>query len=208
VTENGLQLLLARDVSRETSEALNGFLDRVRRWTTTINLVSRGTVADLYSRHLLDSAQLFAHLRPGDRTWADLGSGGGFPGIVIAILARELQPELHVTLVEADRRKATFLRMVVAEWAPSATVIAARTEEIPRLGAEIVSARALAPLTTLLGMAERHLAPNGVALFPKGQNYRAEIATARQTWHFDLEETRSLTRDTAALLKIKDIRRA
>ncbi|MES2145149.1 MAG: 16S rRNA (guanine(527)-N(7))-methyltransferase RsmG [Pseudomonadota bacterium] len=195
-------------VSRETEARLGAFLDRVALWTVKINLVSRGTIADLHARHLLDSAQLLDHARSSDRIWADLGSGGGFPAIVIAIIARDIRPDIRFTLVESDKRKATFLRMIVAEQRLSATVVAARIESVPPLKADVVSARALAPLDRLLGMAERHLATDGIALFPKGETYRAEIATARKTWHFDVEDTPSVTRDAAALLKIKDIRRA
>lgn len=200
--------LLGLKVSRETEAALDAFLDQVSRWTAKINLVSRGTVTDLRRRHLLDSAQLFTQVRPTDLSWADLGSGGGFPGMVIAILARELQPGLRLTLVESDRRKATFLRMIAAELRVSAEVRAARIEDVSPLEADVVSARALAPLDVLLALATRHLSSSGTALFLKGATYRDEIATARQTWHFDVEEVPSVTQDGAALLKIKDIRRA
>jgi 16S rRNA (guanine527-N7)-methyltransferase len=200
--------LVGLKVSRETELALDAFLKQVARWTGKINLVSPGAVAELGKRHLLDSAQLFRHIRPTDLSWADLGSGGGFPGMVIAILARELRPDLRLTLVESDRRKATFLRMIAAELHLSAEVRAERIDDVPPLGADVVSARALAPLVLLLAMAKRHLAPDGTALFLKGATYRDEIATARQTWHFQVEEVPSVTQDGAALLKIKDIRRA
>jgi 16S rRNA (guanine527-N7)-methyltransferase len=196
------------EVSRETEAAINIFLDRIARWTVKINLVARGAVRELRERHLVDSAQLFSHLRPADTSWADLGSGGGFPGIVIAILARELRPDLRVTLVESDQRKATFLRMIVAELSLMADVKPFRIGELAPLGADVVSARALASLEVLLGMSSQHLAPNGMALFLKGESYRDEIATARKTWHFDVEEIPSVTENVAALLKIKDIRRA
>ena len=203
-----IALLEGLSVSRETEKALEIYLDKVTRWNPKINLVSRATVFDLRTRHLLDSAQIFSHLPPTDTHWADLGSGGGFPGVVVAILARDPRPDLRMTLVESDRRKATFLRMIAAELRLAVEVRAARVEDVPPLGAAIVSARALAPLVTLLDMAKRHLSPNGTALFLKGKSYREEIATARQTWHFDIEEVPSVTQDAAALLKIKDIRLA
>jgi 16S rRNA (guanine527-N7)-methyltransferase len=208
MTDETRLLLSGVEVSRETMAQLDIFVERVKHWTTKINLISPGTVSDLCTRHLLDSAQLFPHLRSGDRLWADIGSGGGFPGLVVAILARELRPGLQVVLVESDRRKATFLRMIGAEMNLLVTVHAARIQEIPPLGADIVSARALAPLDVLLGMAIHHLGLGGMALFPKGESYRDEIATARKTWHFDVEDVPSVTQDRAALLKIKDIRRA
>jgi 16S rRNA (guanine527-N7)-methyltransferase len=202
------ELLPGLVVSRETEVMLDDFLAQVARWTKKINLVSRGTVDDLRDRHLLDSAQLFSHLRPTDTSWVDLGSGGGFPGLVVAILAREARPDLRLTLVESDRRKATFLRMMAVEMRLSVEVRASRIDDVAPLGADVVSARALAPLGVLLGMAKRQLAPDGTALFLKGESYRDEIATARQTWHFDVEEIPSVTQNAAALLKIKDIRRA
>lgn len=207
MTDDASALLPGLEVSRETMAQLDSLVDRVAHWTAKINLVSRGTVAELRVRHLLDSAQLFPYARSGDRSWVDIGSGGGFPGLVIAILAREGRPGLHVTLVESDRRKATFLRIIGAELNLPITVTTARIEDVPPSRADIVSARALAPLDVLLGMAERHLAPGGLALFLKGETYRDEIATARKTWHFELEDVRSVTHPSAALLKIKDIRR-
>lgn len=203
-----IPLLDGLTVSRETERALEVFLDRVGKWTVRINLVSRATTADLRVRHLLDSAQLFTHVGVGPTSWVDLGSGGGFPGLVIAILARELRPDLRVTLIESDRRKATFLRMIVAELSLAVTVLAERIEVVPPLGADIVSARALAPLDQLLGLVVRHLMPTGTALLLKGASYPEEIAIARKTWQFELEDVASVTSDRAALLKIKDIRRA
>ena len=201
-------LLPELEVSRETTERLDTLLLRVAHWTKKINLVSRDPVGDLRARHLLDSAQLFPFARPQDRLWVDIGSGGGFPGLVIAILAHELHPNLNVVLVESDRRKATFLRMISAEMRLRVTVHATRIEEVPPMGADIVSARALAALDMLLGIAHTHLAPGGMALFLKGETYPQEIATARKTWHFDVEDVRSVTLDRAAVLKIKDVRRA
>ncbi len=206
--DDRVPLMAGLDVSRETERALNVFLDRVCQWSPKINLVSRDSLSDLRTRHLLDSAQLFAHLRPSQKSWVDLGSGGGFPGLVIAILAKELRPDLRLTMVESDRRKATFLRVIVSELLLSAVVISARLEVVPPLQADVVSARALAPLVKLLGMAERHLAPTGTALLLKGEAYSSEVAAARLTWRFDIEEIASVTQDGAALLKIKDIRLA
>ena len=195
------------DVSRETAERLAEYASLLRAWNPKINLVSKQTLADLESRHFADSAQLLA-LAPRDATtWADLGSGGGFPGLVIAILAAESRPGLRVTLVESDQRKAVFLRTVAQRTGVPVTVLADRIETIPPLGADVLSARALAPLTTLLDHADRHLSPSGTALFPKGANWRAEVDEALERWRFRCENLPSVTSPDGAILRIGEIHR-
>ena len=195
-------------VSRETLDRLEIYADLLRRWTARINLVSRTTLDELWHRHFLDSAQLF-DLAPDDaRRWTDLGSGGGFPGMVIAILAAERCPELDVTLIDSDARKVTFLRTVARETSVRTTVIAARAEEAAGTSADVVSARALAPLPALLPLALRHLAAGGIALFPKGAQHRDEIAEALEHWAFDCDNIPSRTEGESVILRIGDIRRA
>lgn len=194
------------DVSRETSERLESFAALLRKWNGAINLVSKSTLDDLWSRHILDSAQLATFFPVGKAIWADLGSGGGLPGLVLAIMAHDLKPELSFQLVEADQRKATFLRHVVRELALNVTVSSERIENLPPIGADVLSARALAPLSALCGHAVRHLCPGGIAIFPKGSNSADEIADARKLWSFDVEAFPSLTSDEAAILHMKLIR--
>ena len=195
------------DVSRETIERLEAVEALVRKWTQRINLIAPATVPDLWNRHIRDSAQLLP-LAPSDfRIWADLGSGGGFPGLVIAshLLCNPSGP--RVVLVESDQRKAAFLRSAIRELDLPAEVHVTRAESEPPLEADVVSARALAPLTGLLGLASRHLAPGGSAIFPKGRDHAAEITAARAHWHFDLVESRSITDPEAAILRIERMRR-
>lgn len=193
------------DVSRETVGRLETYRSLLARWNPRINLVARSTLDKVWDRHFTDSAQLFA-LRPdGARHWADLGSGGGFPGLVIAILAAEGAPDLRVTLVESDQRKCAFLATVLRETGVSATILAQRIESVPPLGADVVSARALAPLETLVGYARRHLAPGGRALFLKGESLAAELDIARRSWRFSQETVPSLTDPSAAVVVMKDI---
>lgn len=194
------------DVSRETSERLESFAALLRKWNGAINLVSKSTLDDLWSRHILDSAQLATFFPEAKAIWADLGSGGGLPGLVLAIMAHDLKPELSFQLVEADQRKATFLRHVVRELALNVTVSSERIENLPPIGADVLSARALAPLSALCGHAVRHLCPSGIAIFPKGSNSADEIADARKLWSFDVEAFPSLTSDEAAILHMKLIR--
>ncbi len=195
------------DVSRETIQALERYEALVRRWTPAINLVAKSTVPAIWPRHILDSAQLFALAPATCLRWADLGSGGGFPGVVVAVLAKELRPAMHVTLVESDLRKATFLREAVRELELPASVISERIESLTPLHADVLSARALASLSDLLGFAERHLTQDGVCLFPKGERFADEINDARIAWDFDIDVQPSLSDGKAAILVIRNIHR-
>ncbi|MCR8724469.1 16S rRNA (guanine(527)-N(7))-methyltransferase RsmG [Frigidibacter sp. ROC022] len=195
------------EVSRETTERLAAFEALVRKWNPAVNLVSRASLADLRQRHIEDSVQLlgFSGLTAGH--WVDLGTGGGFPGLVIAILAMDL-PNLRVTCIESDNRKAAFLATVVRELGLPATILAERIEAAPPQQGDVVSARALAPLGELLPLALRHLQPGGMAIFPKGARYATEVAAAREAWRFDLTEAPSRTDLDARLLKLEGLTRA
>lgn len=195
------------NVSRETLERLNIYADLLRHWTGRINLIAASTVDALWQRHFLDSAQLFEIAPAGVWQWLDLGSGGGFPGLVIAAMAAESRPDSRITLVESDRRKAAFLRRVAREMGVTVIVLARRAENLEPQNAGVLSARALAPLDTLLAFAERHLSPGGVALFPKGARAESEIETARKSWQFALDVRRSLTDEKAFVLKITELAR-
>jgi 16S rRNA (guanine527-N7)-methyltransferase len=195
-------------VSRETYAALEGLEALVNRWNPAINLVGRSTVKEIWPRHILDSAQLFELSGEGSRHWVDLGSGGGFPGLVIAIIAHELRPEMRVTLVESDARKATFLREACRTLQLSSFVAHDRIQSLAPQHADVLSARALAPLSGLLAFAERHLSKDGVALFPKGVRRDDEVKEARAAWDFELEAVASLSDPTAAILMIRKVKRA
>ena len=192
-------------VSRETADRLSRFAALVARWTPHINLIAPSTVPEIESRHIRDSAQLLSFAPPGWTHWADLGSGGGFPGIVIAILADELHPGARVALVDSDQRKAAFLQSAIRDLGLRARVLTGRAETLPPLGADVLSARALAPLPQLLPLAARHLAPGGRALFPKGRRAQEEITAARAAWHFNLATHPSSTDPDARILQIEGV---
>lgn len=197
-----------RDVPRETSARLAAYAALLRKWNPAINLVSRSTLEALETRHIADSAQLFDLRPPGARHWVDLGSGGGFPGMVIAILAAEAEPDLRVTLIESDLRKATFLRTVARELdLGNVAILNTRIEDAPPQGADVLSARALAALPVLLGFAERHLGPDGIALFPKGARHAAELANALETWRATVQKFPSKTDPQAVILQLGGIAR-
>ena len=189
------------DVSRETLERLDLYADLLRRWTKRINLVAPSTLGDLWRRHFLDSAQLQCFVTSGK--WVDIGSGGGFPGAVLAIL----NPEMRVTLVESDQRKATFLRTVSRETGVPFEVRVSRVEDLESLEADRLSCRALASLDALLAHAEKHLNADGRAVFLKGASAQTEIDQALEHWRFDCETYPSQTDPEAVILNIGDITR-
>jgi 16S rRNA (guanine527-N7)-methyltransferase len=195
-------------VSRETFAALQQLESLVQRWTKAVNLVSNASLRDLWQRHIEDSAQLLAFCPQNAQSWLDLGSGGGFPGLVVAILAREARPNLRVTLAESDQRKATFLRQAAQGIGLNVQVSNSRIESLEPANADVISARALAPLTHLLAFAERHVTLDGVAIFPKGARFEEEIAEARKSWDFDVDVHPSLSEPEAAILVIRKIHRA
>jgi len=200
--------MILADVSRETRERLTTYATLVEKWTPRINLVSRASLPHLHARHFEDSAQLHALASHPVDHWADLGSGGGFPGLVIAILALETGSPARVTLVESDARKSAFLRTVIRETGAAATVVTERIEATAPLAADIVSARALADLSGLLGFADRHLAPDGTALFPKGATWQQELIEAQSKWQFVSGVDKSVTDPAAVILRVTGVSRA
>ncbi|MEI4261530.1 16S rRNA (guanine(527)-N(7))-methyltransferase RsmG [Roseovarius sp. D0-M9] len=197
----------APDVSRETIERLRAFQAVVSKWTPKINLVSKDSVPHLWERHILDSVQLVRAAPKRVTHWLDLGSGGGFPGVVAAIFAMDARDERRVTLVESDARKCAFLRTALRETGAQAKVLNERIEDVPPQGADVVSARALADLSALLGYADIHLGAGGVALFAKGARWREEADSARSQWNFNLEAVKSEFAAEAAILKITGVSR-
>ena len=197
---------LKTNVSRETLERLQIYVDLIEKWNPRINLVSKASLIDIWDRHIWDSAQLL-DIEVSGKTWADFGSGGGMPAIILSIFALDQAPDRKFHLVESDQRKCAFLRNVIREIGLNAVVSSNRIEEITPLKAGIISARALADLNGLLGFAERHTAAGGVAIFPKGETWQKEIDHAREFWSFECEEFKSKTNPNAAILKIKEIAR-
>ncbi len=205
--EGRAEFIAKRNVSRETLADLDTYHTLLRKWNPSINLIARSTLPQIWTRHFLDSAQVYDLVQDAPGLWADIGTGGGFPGLVAAILAKHEGRGQTFVFVEADKRKATFLRQVSAQLGLPVTVLAERIESVPPLRARILSARALAPLSQLLIHAERHLHPDGAALFQKGAVYRKELAEALENWTFRREEYTSTTDPSAAVLKLGEIQR-
>jgi len=197
--------LFDTDVSRETSERLTLYGQLLRKWNPKINLVAPSTLEDTEERHLRDSAQIFDFLPKTAMSLADFGSGGGFPGMVLAILAKEKRPDMKVTMVESDQRKCSFLRTVLRETGVSAHVVSNRIENIAPLQSEVNTARALSNLSTLLSFAKQHQTSNGTCFFLKGRTWKSEVEEAENQWKFSYTPHKSITDPHAVILEIRDI---
>lgn len=197
---------VAGPVSRETFLDLKQFESQFQKWNRRINLAAPSTIPVLWDRHILDSAQLAA-LKPDALRWLDIGSGGGFPGAVMAILLKD-RTGAHIDLVESNRKKSAFLSTVLAEQRAPATVHAARVESIYEklMACDIVTARAVAPLATLLKMVAPWSQNGAICLFHKGREYRNEVEESRDGWSFDLVEHRSKVDADSVVLEIAHIR--
>lgn len=189
------------DVSRETHARLETFAALLTKWNAKINLVSSRDLAQLWPRHIEDSLQI-APLIPRGARVIDLGSGGGFPGLIVGIAS-----DAEMTLIESDQRKAAFLREAARACGVRAQVLAQRIEAARPDPAPFVTARALAPLVKLLEWTQPLLAPGGQALFLKGKALPDELTDARANWHMTHEILNSRTDENGAIIKVSDIRR-
>ena len=192
------------EVPRETTERLEAFVDLLLRWNRRINLVSPRSAGDVWRRHVLDSLQLLPLVPDGAASLLDLGSGAGFPGLVLAAATGR-----KATLVEADKRKAAFLAEASARLGlDGVEVRAERIEDADLPRAPVLTARALAPLPVLLRHAHALLAPGGVALFPKGRTAEEELTEAARGWMMRVERFPSRTDPASTILRISEIRPA
>ena len=188
-------------VSCETSQRIATFKSLLQKWNTRINLVSDADPDLVQKRHVEDSIQLLEHVPEGAKTWADLGSGAGFPGLICACCLPDRSP-LNVTLVESDQRKAAFLREAIRATGAPATVQNHRIENLTAQPYDIISARALAPLHNLLAYAERLSHEDTVLLFLKGRRLESELTEALTHWSMESEKIPSRTDSEGTILKI------
>jgi 16S rRNA (guanine527-N7)-methyltransferase len=190
------------DVSRETMDRLEQLSALITKWTKAINLIAPNSVPDLWDRHIVDSAQVF-HCAPDYWTcWTDLGSGGGLPALVVAILDQQKRP---ITLIESDKRKCLFLTTARRELGLDINIINKRITDADVAKADVLSARALAPLNDLLGYTGKFLRPEGTAIFPKGARYQEELDQAAQAWHFDVKAHISQTNPDSRVFELSGI---
>ncbi len=184
-----------------SEEKLRAYAALVEKWSAKINLVSKGDLPHIWERHVQDSLALVPYIPAGVTRAIDLGSGAGFPGMVLAIATG-----IEFTLIESDTRKAAFLLEAARILGAPVKVLNTRIEAAKTVPAPLVTARALAPLDKLLGLAAPHLAENGVCLFPKGRTAEVELTAASSVWHMDVERYFSSQDELACILKVSQIR--
>ena len=193
-------------VSRETAARLDQLVALLLEWQRKTNLVAESTLPHVWTRHVADSAQLM-RLAPDAKTWIDLGSGAGFPGLVIACALAE-QPGAVVHLVESNGKKCAFLREAVRQIGLPAVVHCQRIEQFTsdfNGPVDVVTARALAPLGRLLTLVAPLLKTQGVGLFPKGQDVGAELTEAAKCWNIDAVVKPSVTSPTSGILVVRKL---
>ena len=193
-------------MSEKALAALTIYLKLLVEWRERINLVGRSTLLDPWRRHILDSAQLFAHLPPHTDTFYDIGSGAGFPGLVIALMD-EPTTKPYARLIESDSRKCAFLREVISATGARASVINGRAENLPRKPAALITARAVAPLIRLLEFAHPLIDTSTTCLFLKGAAVDGELTEAARSWHMQTTRVASLSDPAGTVLKLQGIAR-
>ena len=207
MTSDEMSAKLVFHVKHEAIVDLQKFYEVLATQNEVMNLVGPATLPDYWSRHVLDSAQLLDR-RPDARTWADLGAGAGFPGIVLSILLKHSEgPAPQVYLVESLAKRCRFLHAVVDDLGLPATVINDRAENV-RLKVDVVTARAVAPMTKLLGFAEGFIHKGADAWFLKGENVESELADAGKVWKFDVEQYESISDPRGRVIHVRRLRRA
>jgi len=190
------------DVSRETLARLTTYVALLERWQNSVNLVGKGTLSDIWRRHILDSAQLYNLLPSPFGRVVDLGSGAGFPGMVLAIMGAT-----DVELIEANTRKCGFLREVARVTNTQVIINNDRIEGVAPRIADVVTARALAPLPRLLGYAKTYVGPETICLFLKGRRLHQELTDARKTWKMGITTITSLSDAGGSVLHLRKLSR-
>ena len=190
------------NVSRETMLDYQRWYQLLLKWNKKINLVSMSDLEDFWLRHALDSWQITQLIPQTAKTYIDLGSGAGFPGIALAIAAKHREDDYHITLVESAGKKTSFLKAVIRELSLSATATSQRAETIDPEIYNVISARAFAPLHRLLNYAQPFWGYDTIGLFLKGQNVDQELTLANKTWNYNVETAPSLSSSTGRILKV------
>lgn len=196
---------LSPTVSKDSTDKLRAFAEAVRHWTRSINLISESSVDEIWQRHILDALQILEFAPSDARTWCDMGSGAGFPGLVAAIVNLEKNPQCSHVLIESDRRKAAFLTLQSKAFGLRCTVTCDRIEKVVPVRADVVTARALAPMPLLLSYAHRHAGAGATCVFPKGRGVEAEVDASRRDFIFDVDFHRSKTDPQGSILVIRNL---
>lgn len=193
-------------VSRETFSRLEVYANELKRWNPKINIVAPNSLNEIWERHIVDSLQTASFLPDKLTNWVDVGSGGGFPGLVLAAHLNE-QHDFSMTLVESDQRKCTFLRTCARLMGIDVTVIAERIENTDIQKADIISARALASLDKLLDLTLPLAHEHTTYIFPKGKNWKNELTIAQEYWQMKVQRHQSITDEDAQILVLNEVRK-
>ncbi|MEM0976244.1 MAG: 16S rRNA (guanine(527)-N(7))-methyltransferase RsmG [Pseudomonadota bacterium] len=194
------------NVSRETLDRLNTLATFTKKWTAKINLVAPATVPNIWTRHILDSLQLWQHRPDKCSLWYDLGSGGGYPGLVLAALAAQDNVDASFTLIESDQRKCVFLRQAAAAMGISVSVVPGRVEAFDGPAANVISARAFASIEKTLSISKEFTGSSTVFILPKGKTAAEELEAASESWSFNCDQTISETAPDASILVLSSIK--
>lgn len=193
------------NVSHETIEQLKLYLSLLTEWQTKFNLVSNSSLEDAWNRHFLDSAQLFQYVPQSAKTLIDFGSGAGFPGMVLAIIAKEKTPYLKISLVESIKKKTMYLNEVAKQTNTNVIIINDRIENLKKTKYDVITSRAMTALKDLLNYAEPFCHKDTTCIFPKGKNYATELSEAHKLWRFKCHIESNEMSDEGKILVITDI---
>ena len=193
------------NVSRETLNDFYEYKTLLAKWNEKINLVSKNTLVGIWERHFLDSGQIIKNVEASGKRWVDVGSGAGFPGLVVALLLRDRKVACDLVLVEKNPKKVFFLNEVIRKLKLSVEVVNDNIHTLEPLNADILTARAFSELNNLMEIAFRHRKKEGICLFLKGENYRIELDKTLNYWFFDYDIVDSLSSSSGKIIRVKKI---
>lgn len=202
-----MNILATYNVSRETIKTLKNYEALVLEWNERFNLISKSSVDFIWDRHILDSLQLYEFLDDKAKSLYDFGSGAGFPAIVLAIIAKEKNPDLKITLIESIKKKAIFLNEVKNKLELNIEIINDRIENIDKTNIDIITSRAMASLDKLLEYSKPFCSKKTQLIFPKGIKWKEELLEAQKKWNFNYEVINSKTDESGHIFKISNLRR-
>ncbi|MDC3092375.1 16S rRNA (guanine(527)-N(7))-methyltransferase RsmG [Paracoccaceae bacterium] len=193
------------NVSRETLNDFYEYKTLLAKWNEKINLVSKNTLVGIWERHFLDSGQIIKNVEASGKRWVDVGSGAGFPGLVVALLLRDRKINCDLVLVEKNPKKVFFLNEVIRKLKLSVEVVNDNIHTLEPLNADILTARAFSELNNLMEIAFRHRKKEGICLFLKGKNYSIELDKTLNYWFFDYDIVSSLSSSSGKIIRVKKI---
>ena len=193
------------NVSLQTLKGFYEYKTLLFKWNEKINLVSKNTLFEIWERHFLDSGQIIKHLEASGKRWVDVGSGAGFPGLVVALLLRDRKIDCNLVLVEKNPKKCFFLNEVMRKLNLRVDVVNDNIDNLEPLNADILTARAFSELNNLMEIAFRHRKKEGICLFLKGENYKIELDKTLNNWFFDYDIVGSLSSSSGKIIIVKKI---